>query len=157
MKRHCLFAALAALLVGACLAGCQDTVNTMENRDLSMNPNSVDTRKFSTDSFCRDRLALISMRRSTTPGGVMMVQAQIRSERYGFWAELWSGFRGDNPYHVLYRFNWLDEQGMEVPTAANAWQSAIFIPGETKFLQGVAPNSRCKDFVLSVMEDPNVN
>ena len=157
MKNKLLFTAAAALLSALCLTGCQDTVNTMENRDLSMNPDSVDTRKFSTDSFCRDRLALLSMRRSMTPGGVMMVQAAIRSERYGFWAELWSGFRGDNPYHVLYRFDWLDEHGMTVPTAANAWQPAIFIPGETKYLQGVAPNSRCKDFVLSVMEDPNAN
>ena len=157
MKKQFLLSAVAALLLGAGLTGCQDTVNTVENRDLAMNPDSVDARKFSTDSFCRDRLALLSLRRSMTPGGVMKVQAQIRSERYGFWAELWSGFRGDNPYYVLYRFNWLDENGMEVPTAANAWQPAIFIPGEVKFLQGVAPNSRCKDFVLSVMEDPNVN
>jgi uncharacterized protein YcfL len=157
MKKQFFLTAVAALLLGAGLTGCQDTVNTVENRDLAMNPDSVDARKFSTDSFCRDRLALLSLRRSMTPGGVMMVQAQIRSERYGFWSELWSGFRGDNPYYVLYRFNWLDEHGMEVSTAANAWQPAIFIPGEIKFLQGVAPNSRCKDFVLSVMEDPNAN
>ena len=153
MKIQVFFAA-AALAIGACLVGCQDTVNTVENRDLSMNPDSVDTRAFNTDSFCRDRLAVLSMRRSTTPGGVMMVQAAIRSERYGFWSELWSGFTGTNPYHVLYRFDWLDENGMTVPTAANAWQSAIFAPGETKYLQGVAPNSRCRDFVLSVREDP---
>ena len=156
MRKSGFITAVAALLLGAGLAGCQDTVNTVENRDLSMNPDSVDFRKFNTDSFCRDRLALLSMCRSMTPGGVMMVQAQIRSERYGFWSELWSGFRGDNPYHVLYRFDWMDEHGMAVPTAANAWQPAIFIPGEVKFLQGVAPNSRCKDFVLSVIEDPSI-
>ena len=153
MKTKHLLTAFAALFAAVCLTGCQDTVNTMENRDLSMNPDSVDTRKFSTDSFCRDRLALLSMRRSTTPGGVMMVQAAIRSERYGFWSELWSGWTGTNPYHVIYRFNWFDENGMEVSTAANAWQSVIFSPGETKYLQAVAPNSRCKDFVLSVCED----
>ena len=155
MKEKFLKTAAAALLLVLGAVGCQDTVNTVENRDLSMNPDSVDTRAFSTDSFCRDRLALISMRRSTTPGGVMMVQAQIRSERYGFWSELWSGFRGDNPYYVLYRFDWMDEHGMAVPTAANAWQPLIFAPGEVKFVQGVAPNSRCKDFVLSVREDPS--
>ena len=156
MKRHIVCAA-AILMSGLFFTGCQDTVNTIENRDLAMTPNAVDSRAFSTDSFCRDRLSLLSLRRAMTPGGVMSVQAAIRSERYGFWSELWSGFRGDNPYHVLYRFNWMDENGMEVPTAANAWQPAIFIPGETKFLQGVAPNPRCKDFVLSVMEDPNAN
>ena len=155
MKRQTLSAAAAMLTVLA-LAGCQDTVNTVENRDLAMTPTAVDTRSFNTDSFCRDRLALISMRRAMTPGGVMMVQAQIRSERSGFWSEIWSGATGTNPYHVLYRFDWLDENGMAVPTAANAWQTAIFAPGETKFLQGVAPNSRCRDFILSVREDPSV-
>ena len=154
MKKNLLTTAVAALLLVLGVAGCQDSVNTVENRDLAMTPDSVDTRAFSTDSFCRDRLALISMRRSTTPGGVMMVQAQIRSERYGFWSELWSGFRGDNPYYVQYRFDWLDQNGMAVPTAANAWQPLIFAPGEVKFVQGVAPNSRCRDFVLSVREDP---
>jgi len=154
MKRHFLTTA-AALLLALGAVGCQDTVNTVENRDPAMTPDSVDTRAFSTDSFCRDRLALISMRRSTTPGGVMMVQAQIRSERYGFWSELWSGMTGTNPYHVLYRFDWLDGSGMAVSTAANAWQPLIFAPGEVKFIQGVAPNARCRDFVLSVREAPS--
>ena len=157
MRLPNIFGIVAVLLAGLCLTGCQDSVNTIENRDLSMNPDSVDARKFNTDSFCRDRLSLLSLRRSMTPGGVMMVQAQIRSERYGFWSELWSGFRGDNPYYVRYRFEWMDESGMTVSTAANAWQQAIFIPGETKFLQGVAPNARCKDFVLSVVEDHSAN
>ena len=155
--RISMFICGAAMLSALCLAGCQDTVNTVENRDLAMNPSAVDTRAFSTDSFCRDRLALLSFRRSMTPGGVMMVQAAIRSERYGFWSELWSGITHENPYHVLYRFDWMDENGMAVSTAANAWQGAIFAPGETKYLQGVAPNSRCKDFVLSVREDPSVS
>ena len=154
MKRQGLFAA-AAVLAALGLAGCQDTINTVENRDLAMTPSAVDTRAFNTDSFCRDRLALVSTRSTVTPGGVMMVQAQIRSERYGFWSELWSGMTGTNPYHVLYRFDWMDENGMAVSTAANAWQTAIFAPGETKFLQGVAPNSRCRDFILSVREDPS--
>ena len=123
MKKQFLFTVAAAVLSALCLTGCQDTVNTMENRDLSMNPDSVDTRKFSTDSFCRDRLTLLSMRRSTIPGGVMMVQAAIRSERHGFWSELWSGFRGDNPYHVLYRFDWLDEHGIAVHT----YKTDIFV------------------------------
>ena len=134
--------------------GCQDTVNTVENSDLSMTPTNVDTRNFITDSFCRDRLTLVSCRRAMTPGGVMMAQAAIRSERYGFWSEMWSSIKDANPYHVIYRFEWLDENGMKVTTAGDAWLEEIFAPGETKYLQSVAPNSRCKDFVLSVREKP---
>ena len=81
-----------------------------------------------------------------------MVQTAIRSERYGFWAETWSTIRNANPYHVLYRFEWFDENGMKVSTAADSWQEAVFTPGETKYWQGVAPNSRCRDFILSVVE-----
>ena len=136
------------------LFGCQDTVNTMENRDLAMTPNNVDTRSFVTDSFCRDRLALVSCRRAMTPGGVMMAQVAIRSERYGFWSEMWSSIKDANPYHVIYRFDWFDENGMKVTTAADTWLEEIFTPGETKYIQSVAPNSRCKDFVLSVREKP---
>lgn len=155
MKKQIL-SATSAMLTALVLASCQDTVNTIENRDPAMAPTAVDIRAFNTDSFCRDRLSLISMRRAMTPGGVMMAQAQVRSERYGFWSELWSSMTDSNPYHVLYRFEWMDENGMAVSTAANAWQTAIFAPGETKFLQGVAPNSRCRDFILSVREDPSV-
>lgn len=147
------FVRLGTLSLALCGAfGCQDTINTTRNTNPAMTPDNVDTSKFATDSFCRDRLALVSCRRAMTPGDVLMVQAEVRSERYGFWAETWSTIRNANPYHVLYRFDWFDENGMKVSTAADTWQEVIFIPGETKFLQGVAPNSRCKDFLLSVKE-----
>lgn len=153
MKKH-LIAALIVSSLAAILTGCQNTVNTVENRDLAMKPAGVDTRSFNTDSFCRDRIALLSVRRARTPGGVMMVQAQIRSERYGFWSETWSNIRNANPYHVQYRFDWMDENGMAVSTAATVWQPLIIAPGEVKFVQGVAPNSRCHDFILSFRENP---
>lgn len=144
----CLTLALSGLF------GCQDTINTVENRDLAMTPDNIDTKNFITDSFCRDRLSLVSCRKAMTAGDVMMAQAAIRSERYGFWSEMWTSVSNDNPYHILYRFEWFDDNGMKVSTTGDAWHEEIFMPGETKYLQGVAPNSRCKDFVLSVREKP---
>ena len=145
--------ALITLAAAAWLGGgCQDTVNTMDNADRQMAPQSLDTRRFISDSFCRDRLTLLAMNRAQTPGGMMMVQATLRSERYGFWSELWSWITDENPYHVAYKFEWFDANGMRINSATGAWQTEIFIPGETKYLQGVAPNDKCRDFSLSVKE-----
>ncbi|MCQ2379364.1 MAG: YcfL family protein [Victivallaceae bacterium] len=151
MRKSIIAVAIAA--IGMLFAGCQNTVNTMENEEKAMRPAIVDTKHFVSDSFCNNRLKLLSFRKSISQGGVMVVQAELRSERYGFFPEIWSWWRNDNPYHVLYRFEWLDSNGMNVATAGSDWVPVIFIPGETKFLRGVAPNSRCNDFVLSVVED----
>jgi uncharacterized protein YcfL len=82
----------------------------------------------------------------------MMVQVTLRSDRVGFFSEMWSGITGENPYKIAYRFNWLDEAGMEVKTASSTWTELDLIPGETRRIQSVAPNARCKDFMLGLKE-----
>ncbi len=150
-------AALAAAAVLLAGSGCQDTVNTAENTAKSMRLDPVEARCFVTDNFCRDRLRPLGVNRTVTPEGFMRVQIAIRSERYGFWPELWSWFMGDNPYHVSYRFEWLDANGMLVRTAAGAWRNEIFLPGEVRYLQSTAPNANCRDFVFSVKENSASN
>ncbi len=149
-KLKWIFATMAFLA----LTGCQDTVNTFANEEpLSPEDHLVGDKRFVSDSFCRDRLNLLSLRAEQGAAGNMIVQAELRSERYGVGPEIWSWFRRDNPYHVLYRFEWFDANGMRVANASSEWQSIIFVPGETKYLRGVAPDSRCRDFQLSVVED----
>ena len=46
-------AALAGLMA---LCACQDSVNTLENTDRTARPEYVNSRYFSTDSYCRDRI-----------------------------------------------------------------------------------------------------
>lgn len=148
MKQSFLLLTAALLL----LTGCQNTVNTVRNAETAARRQEVDYRYFSTDDFCRDRLQLIRIDRGTTPSGLLQVQATVHSARYGFWSELWSGLTGENPYHLAYKFDWFDEQGMRVETPASVWLNLILMPGETRFLQAVAPNERCRDFLLSVKE-----
>ena len=148
---HCI---IAPVLLGAMLtlAGCQDTVNTATNTEQSMQPENVLYKYVTTDSFCRDRLKVVRIDRAETPSGLLQVQVTVRSERYGFWSELWSWITDENPYHISYKFNWLDHQGMAVKTVSGVWLPEIFIPGETKYLQAVAPTPQCKDFVVSFKE-----
>jgi len=149
-KELILAAALGTVLFG--LAGCQNTVNTTERTDPQMQPETIDTKQFITDSFCKNRLTPLSVRKIESPDGLMTVQVRLRSERYGFFSEIWSWIRDSNPYHINYRFEWFDAKGMQVTTASSAWQSIIFQPGEVKSLFSVAPNAQCKDFVLSLQE-----
>lgn len=81
-----------------------------------------------------------------------MVQFTVRSDRTGFWSETWSGITGADPYKVEYKIDWLDKDGMEVPTATSTWLQLDLIPGETRRLQTVAPNPRCQDFMLNFKE-----
>ncbi len=145
---------LAAALGGVlALCSCQDSVNTLENIDKTTRPEQVDSRYFSTDSYCRDRITIVSLNKTTAASGLMKIQMQIRSNRYGFWAELWSGIMGDNPYHISYRVDWIDGSGMKVDTASSVWLPLILMPGEVKFIQAVAPNTKCRDFLISFKEN----
>ena len=143
-------AALGGLLM---LCACQDSVNTLENMDKNAHREYVNSQYFSTDAYCRDRITILAINKTTTDSGLMKLQIQIRSNRYGFWSELWSDIMGANPYHISYRVDWLDSKGMKVNTASSVWLPEILMPGEVKFIQSVAPNANCKDFFISFKEN----
>ena len=112
---------LPAVLGGMMLAlcACQDSVNTLENTDKTAQREYVNSQYFSTDSYCRDRITILAINKATTDSGLMKLQVQIRSNRYGFWSELWSDIMGANPYHISYKVDWLDAKGMKVNTASS--------------------------------------
>lgn len=150
MKNILLMLAMVFLAVG-----CQNTVNTVENTPPEMRPQTIDTHKFITDKFCRDRLAILAVNRAATPGGMEMIQVTIRSERYTALSQIWTWITGENPYYINYKVDWLDENGMRVESPSSSWMTEIFYPGETRYLQSVAPNSRCRDFRFNLREKSN--
>ena len=85
MKTTHLFSGTAALLV---LAGCQNTVNTVENADKTMTPNTITDVRFVTDGFLKDRLALKKIDISSTPDGFMRVQLEAVNLRVGAFAQI---------------------------------------------------------------------
>ena len=142
-------------IVGACLllCACQSTVDTVENRDKSMQRNKVDTSRVSTDSYLKGRLKIERVDKVEQPDGLLRVQVTARNQRTSIWSQIGSWFMGDNPYRITFRFTWLDKNGMEVQTAANTWLPKQVIPGDTVRISAISPNPRCKDFVLSIRED----
>ena len=149
MKTTHLFSGAAVLLV---LAGCQNTVNTVENADKTMTPNTITDVRFVTDGFLKDRLALKKIDISSTPDGFMRVQLEAVNLRVGAFAQAWSGLKGDNPYKIRYKFTWFTQDGMTADTLFSDWQDATVIPGETVYLQSVAPLKNCRDFKISLKE-----
>ena len=150
MKKTCLLGWFAAAMM---LAACQDTVNTVENADKTMTPNTVADARFVTDGFLKDRLGLQSVTMGKTADGFKRVQLEVINLRTGVLSQAWSGITGENPYKIRYRFTWFDEDGMAVNNTVLAdWRDATIIPGETLFLQSVAPTKYCSDFKISLKE-----
>lgn len=142
------------LLFGALLlgAGCQNTVNTVENAEKSATPNPVADKRYITDGFLKDRLILRSVNMSPAASGNMMVQVSATNVRTGVLSQAWSGITGDNPYPIDYKFTWQDENGMTVETPLVGWRTITIHPGETVQFKAIAPDKRCKDFILNIKE-----
>ena len=150
MKKICLIGWFAAAVM---LAACQNSVNTVENADKTMTPNTINDARFVTDGFLKNRLALQSLTTGRTADGFMRAQLEVVNVRTGVAAQFWSGITGENPYKIRYRFTWFTEDGMAVNNTVLAdWQDATIIPGETLFLQSVAPYKNCNDFKISLRE-----
>ena len=150
MKKTCLLGWFAAALM---LAACQNTVNPVENADKTMTPNTIADARFVTDGFLKDRLGLQSVTMGRTADGFKRVQLEVVNLRTGVLSQAWSGITGENPYKIRYRFTWFDEDGMAVNNTVLAdWRDATIIPGETLFLQSVAPTRNCSDFKISLKE-----
>lgn len=139
-----------AILVGlVLLAGCVDSVNTVENQDKTMSPEFVKNKRVVTDAFLRDRLVIERVDKRELPSGLLQVQVTAKNTRVGWWSAL---FHGDAPYKIAYRFTWFDKAGITVSTAADTWIEKEVLPGDTLFITTVAPNPKCEDFLLRLRE-----
>ena len=150
MKKVYLCAMLAGVLLGG--FGCQNTANSIENADKTMQTNTIADRRFVTDGWLRDRLKLTGLNTSTTADGLLRVQLTAVNVRTGFFDQMWSGITGENPYKIKYRFTWFDKGGMAVESILSTWQEMTVIPGEAVQIQSVAPTPECKDFSITLIE-----
>lgn len=142
-------------IIASCLLllACQATVNTVENTEKNRLRQAVDTSNISTDNFLRRRLVIQRVDKVELPDGLLKVQVTASNARTGMWDQMSTWFMDDNPYQIAYRFNWLDEHGMEVNTGAQTWIPMSVLPGDTIRIIAVSPNARCKDFTLSLREN----
>ncbi len=127
----------AALLPA--LAGCHRSVNVAENTDVAYERHFVRNRRVETDKGLASRLEVVRIDDQELETGLLKVQVTVRNTR-----------RGDFKY--AYRFTWFDEAGMEVATSASPWVEKDIYGGDQQFLSAVAPNPRCRDFLVRFRE-----
>ncbi len=132
MKLLALPAIAAAIFA---LSACNSPVNTVENTDKAMEKEFVKNKRVITDSALDNRLQVVSVDKQELPSGLLKVQVTFRNVR-------------KSDFKFAYRFQWFNEAGMEVATAAVTWIEKDVYGGEEFFLPAVAPNERCKDFKL---------
>ena len=150
MKKSVWYSMVSAGLLFYC--GCQNTVNTVENEPEGPPVSNVRDVRVVTDNFLRDRLAIRSVKMAPAASGNMTAEVAATNVRTNVLSQAWSGLTGENPYSVDYKFVWKDENGMAVETNLSAWRTIRINPGETVFFKSVAPNSRCRDFMLNLKE-----
>ncbi len=138
-----------ALTLAGCMWGCMDSVNTIENTDKSPMREEVRTKRVVTDGILDRRLITMRTDKQILPSGLMEAQVTLKSSRTGFWSWL---LKGNRPYKIVYKFTWFNASGIRVQTASSVWLEKDVMPGDTFYLQQVAPNEQCRDFMLHIRE-----
>ena len=138
----CNATACASLLAGvATLCGCASSMNTTERAQPVGQAEMVDEKRVLTDRGLDVRARIMGVNQSTTAGGMLKVQV-----------ELLNTTRSTRNLH--YRFEWFDQNGMEVKTPATVARIPLTLEGkESKFISGVAPTPACKDFRLKLTKN----
>jgi uncharacterized protein YcfL len=130
------------LLAGAAgLGGCASkTVNTVERAEPSGQAQMVSDKRILTDAGLNRRARIVSVNDGMTPGGLLKVQVQILNTTSSL-------------QRINYRFEWFDQNGMQVTSPASAALSQTQIEGrESQFISSLAPTAACRDFRLKLME-----
>jgi len=118
---------------------CHRSVNVAENTDVTYERHFVRNRRVETDKGLASRLEIVRIDDQELETGLLKVQVTVRNTR-----------RSDFKY--AYRFTWFDEAGMEVATSASPWIEKDIYGGDQQFLSAVAPNPRCRDFLVRFRE-----
>lgn len=124
------------------MAGCasevpyRPSVNTIADANVSANIKQVADARVETDQYLSQLLYLTEIRESQTNDGYRRIQIFLKN-------------LSGSTYTVMYRFNWYDDNGVEVENPDNEmWVRKIIVAGDDLTLTSVAPQQKCKDFKL---------
>ena len=140
MKFNSLTLWLALALV-AFVSGCQHdpAVNTISNAEQFAQVNHVIDQRLIMDKTVDKAMFLADIRESTTNDGFKRIQVFLKN-------------CCKSPFAFSYRFNWYDENGVEMETADDEmWKQVNAVPGDDVTLTSVAPAKNCWDFKLRIV------
>ena len=130
---------IAALFVVAlAVAGCHDTMNSVENAQKEGQRNMVSESRVVSDTGLNRKVGVVGINTAMTPGGFLKVQVELLNQT--------SSMRNFN-----YHFEWFDQNGMQVSGSSTAVIPDEIDPKESKYISAVAPLQSAKDFRLKLM------
>lgn len=89
-----------------------------------------------TDSELSQKAAVVGVNKARE-GDLLRVQVQVQNQ-------------SSYPAEFMYRYVWLDNNGMEVHTPLTTWQRVHIQGRQTIALNGIAPDARCADCRLEI-------
>lgn len=125
---------LAALCCGGCVTEMGIEASGKKGWDQEGAPQLNKNVILNDSSLTRD--IQITDLKSGMAGNIMRAQVSLRSKQ-------------EDPLTVQYKFDWYDANGIEI-AANNAWNPLIIYGGESKTIQGVAPDPRAHEFKLKL-------
>ena len=129
-------AALFALTLA--VAGCHDTMNSVENAQKEGQRNMVSDSRVISDTGLNRKVNVVGINTAMTPGGFLKVQVELLNRTSSF-------------QHFNYHFEWFDQNGMQVAGSSTAVIPEELAGKENKYISAVAPLQSAKDFRLKLI------
>jgi uncharacterized protein YcfL len=130
-------------LVGVALlavAGCRTSMNSVENAQKEGQRQMVSDARVVTDRSLAQKVSIVGVNQSTTPGGLLKVQIELLNQRRSL-------------KRFSYHFEWFDANGMLIESVVSPTVADQIEGGESKFISSVAPTPACKDFRIKFLEN----
>ena len=136
--RHQFAGTLTLLLLLLTFPACQ-AVNTVERAESRATPTIVDDGRITYDGSLKDRARIVRLNEATVGNGLTKIQAEIQNTT-------------DVRQLVNYRFDWVDQDGMQINTPLSSWTAVSLAAKERKLISATAPTPDAADFRLSLIE-----
>ena len=139
MKSIYLILLIATIII---ITGCAKEnipgVNTISNKNVRAVIKRVVDKRVIQDEKLDSLLALTEIRKSKTNDNYTKIQVFFKNH-------------SNTTYSFIYRFNWYDENGVEVENLdQEMWVKKTVITGDDLTLTSIAPTRKCQDFKLRI-------
>jgi uncharacterized protein YcfL len=130
---------IAALFaVALAVAGCHDTMNSVENAQREGQRNMVSDSRVVSDTSLNRKVGVVGVNTAMTPGGFLKVQVELLN-------------RTGSLQNFNYHFEWFDQNGMQVGGSSTAVIADEIAGKEDKYISAIAPTEAAKDFRLKLI------
>ena len=128
----------ALFVVVLAVAGCHDTMNSVENAQKEGQRNMISDSRVVSDMGLNRKVGVVGINTAMTPGGFLKVQVELLN-------------RTGSLQNFNYHFEWFDVNGMQINGVSTAVISDEIAGKEDKFISAIAPLQTAKDFRLKLI------